>query len=161
MARLQQRTQAAVTTGSAEGIPTFPARWCYDLYALFPGTGSLAPVAGEFVIRPLGISTGMPEPRDFTVAPNRPSAWRPCCDPTRPPRPAPDVRDDREAPPQWGGMRGLKHDFGKMERGIFLREGLDRVSRFESAGEISCSARQVAHALRRCRGLIVDRKRKN
>jgi hypothetical protein len=33
-----------------------------------PGTGCLAPVASEFVIRLLGISTGMPEPRDFTVA---------------------------------------------------------------------------------------------
>jgi len=55
-------------------IPTFPARWCYDLYALFPGTGCLAPVASEFVIRLLGISTGMPEPRDFTVAPDRSSA---------------------------------------------------------------------------------------
>jgi hypothetical protein len=74
MARLQQRTQAAGTTGSAQDIPTFPARWCYDLYALFPGTGCLAPVAGEFVIRLLGISTGMPEPRDFTVASDRSSA---------------------------------------------------------------------------------------
>jgi hypothetical protein len=36
--------------------------------ALSPGIGCLAPVTGEFVIRLLGISTGMPEPRDFTVA---------------------------------------------------------------------------------------------
>src|SRR3569833_3092531 len=44
MARLQQKTQAAVTTGSSEGIPTFPARWCYEFYAPFPGSGCLAPV---------------------------------------------------------------------------------------------------------------------
>jgi hypothetical protein len=35
----------------------------------------------------------------------------PRCDPTRPPHPAPDVRDDREAPPQWDGMRRVKHVF--------------------------------------------------
>lgn len=58
-----------------------------------------------------GISTGMPEPRDFTVASDRSSAWRPCCDPMRPPHPAPDVRDGREAPPLWDGMRGSNHDF--------------------------------------------------
>jgi hypothetical protein len=44
MARLQQKTQAAGTTGSAQDIPTLPARWSYELYALFPGTGCLAPV---------------------------------------------------------------------------------------------------------------------
>ncbi len=27
--------------------PAFPARWCYDLYAIFPGNGCLAPVAGD------------------------------------------------------------------------------------------------------------------
>jgi len=74
MARLQQKKQAAGTTGSAQDIPTFPARWFCSLYALFPGTGFVAPVASELVIRPLGISTGMPEPRDFTVASDRSSA---------------------------------------------------------------------------------------
>ena len=33
MARLQQKTQAAVTTGRP-GNPAFPARWFYGLYAL-------------------------------------------------------------------------------------------------------------------------------
>src|SRR3569833_846292 len=42
-----KKMQAAGTTGSAQDIPTFPARWCYDLYALFPGTGCLAPVVWE------------------------------------------------------------------------------------------------------------------
>ena len=28
-------------------LPAFPARWCYDLYALFPGNGCLAPVAAD------------------------------------------------------------------------------------------------------------------
>jgi len=27
--------------------PAFPARWCYDLYAIFPGNGCLAPVASD------------------------------------------------------------------------------------------------------------------
>ena len=72
MARLRKKMQAAGTTGSAEGIPTFPARWFCGLYALFPGTGSLAPVArnARHEHRELGISTGMPGPHDFAVHDN-------------------------------------------------------------------------------------------
>ena len=64
--------------------------------------------------RRLGISSGMPEPRDFTVASRSFVRTRHSrCDPTRPPHPAPGVRDDREAPPQRDGMRGGNHNFGK------------------------------------------------
>jgi hypothetical protein len=40
------------------------------LYALFPGTGLIAPVVRALVKQQhgLGTSTGVPEPRDFTVA---------------------------------------------------------------------------------------------
>ena len=58
MARLQQKTQAAGTTGSAQDIPTFPARWLCSLYAIFPGTGCLAPVASEFVLADLASAPG-------------------------------------------------------------------------------------------------------
>jgi hypothetical protein len=41
----------------------------------------------------------------------------------------PTFRDDRpERPSQWGGMAGVKHDFPKNGRKIFLREGLDETS---------------------------------
>jgi hypothetical protein len=43
MARLQNKKQAAVTTGTAEQ-PAFPARCLNDLYVSSPGTGCLAPV---------------------------------------------------------------------------------------------------------------------
>jgi hypothetical protein len=37
MARLQQKTQAAVTTGLAlAGTTGIPAQWCYGLYVISP-----------------------------------------------------------------------------------------------------------------------------
>jgi hypothetical protein len=43
MARLQQRKQAAVTTGLAE-TPGLPCAMVYGLYEVSPGTGLFAPV---------------------------------------------------------------------------------------------------------------------
>ena len=40
-------------------------------------------------------------------------------------------------------IRANNHDFGKMEREIFLSEGLDSLNRLESAGEISTLARAI------------------
>src|SRR3569833_258348 len=108
MARLQQKTQAAVTTGSAEGMPTFPARWCYDLYALFPGTSCLAPVVCEDAPASSQTWHQLRDARTTRLHRRVESFVRardPRCDPTRAPHPAPDVRDDREAPPQRDGMR--------------------------------------------------------
>jgi hypothetical protein len=45
MARLQKRKQAAVTTGAA-GSSGIPCAMFDGLYALSPGTGSIAPVIG-------------------------------------------------------------------------------------------------------------------
>ena len=75
------KKQAAVTTGSAQDIPTFPARWCYDLYAISPGTGCLAPVAGEFVLADLASAPGCQNhatsPSHRIVRPHEKPALRP------------------------------------------------------------------------------------
>jgi len=85
MARLQKKTQAAVTTGSAEttGIPRAMG---YGLYALSSGTGLFAPVARDARQKhlELGLSSGRPGPHDFAV---RLSAVR-LTTVTRPPLPA-------------------------------------------------------------------------
>jgi len=69
VARLQKRKQAAVTTGLAEHVRPSLRDGFGGLYALFPGTGLIAPVSRQRAARiALGTSTGVPEPRDFTVA---------------------------------------------------------------------------------------------
>jgi hypothetical protein len=70
VARLQKRKQAAVTTGLAEHVRPSLRDGFGGLYALFPGTGLIAPVARALVKQQHGLSTstGVPEPRDFTVA---------------------------------------------------------------------------------------------
>src|SRR4051812_9405580 len=100
------------TTGSAEtSRPSL--RDGVTIYTRSSRGTAFLPPSPAVRHRQLGISTGMPEPRDFIVASG--SFVRtedPRCDPMRPPHPAPDVRDDREAPPQRDGMREFKHDFG-------------------------------------------------
>ena len=56
---------------------------------------------------------------------------------SRPPLPAPNVRDDRDTPPlRGGGTRSCNAELGSRGRGIFSSRGLDRVCRLELAGEI-------------------------
>jgi hypothetical protein len=89
MARLQNKKQAAVTTGSAKssGIPcAMVLRLIRDL----PGEpGFLAPIIARLVTTRLGASVGAPGPHDFAV---RFGAVRPRknphASPTRPPQPA-------------------------------------------------------------------------
>src|SRR5689334_18453324 len=65
MARLQQRTQAAVTTGTPD-IPAFPARW-FTAYTCSPrGAGLVSPRRAERNVSPaLDLSVGRPGPHDF------------------------------------------------------------------------------------------------
>src|ERR1044071_5188683 len=96
MARLQQRKQAAVTTGMAEQ-PAFPARMVYGLYELSSGTGSLAPVVRA--ARPsIADLTSAPGRQDHTTSPSAASSLV-LRDRTRPPHPLLNVRDDAYAPP--------------------------------------------------------------
>jgi hypothetical protein len=68
-------------------------------FALSLGTGLSCPIAARIVSAQLGISVGMPGPHDFAI---RDCLIRPrnncALTPSRPSHPAPNVRDDREAP---------------------------------------------------------------
>ncbi len=100
------------TTGSAEitrpslrdGVTTYtrssrgPACW---------------PRRGRHVIAHLASAPGCQNHATSSSHRDRSSARAsPRCVPMRPPHPAPDVRDDREAPPQRDGMPGVEHYFG-------------------------------------------------
>ncbi|WP_316196230.1 MULTISPECIES: hypothetical protein [unclassified Bradyrhizobium] len=68
MARLQQKKQAAVTTGSA-GSSGIPCAMGYDLYAISRCAGLFGHRIATMRVsaRCAGISVGMPGPRDFAV----------------------------------------------------------------------------------------------
>jgi hypothetical protein len=148
MARLQQRTQAAGTTGSAEtSRPSL--RDGVTIYTRSSRGPAVLPPSSAMMRQHLRKTWHQHRDARTTRLHRRTGSFvrarHSRCDPTRPPHPAPGVRDDREAPPQRDGMRGGNHNFGKMERQIFLRGGLDRVSRVERVGEISFSTQQVAY----------------
>ncbi len=83
----------------------------------------------------LGISTGMPGPHDFTV---RIDAIRPTAS-TRPPHPAPDVRDDAYAPSVRRDGEGLYMISGKKKGKILAREP-DRAQQIEDMVKFVCCA---------------------
>ncbi|WP_407158390.1 hypothetical protein [Bradyrhizobium sp. STM 3557] len=165
MARLQQETQAAGTTGSAE-TSDLPCAMVLRFIRALPGDRLSCPrfatmlriIASATMRKRIarGISTGMPEPRDFTVASDRSSAWKPRCDPTRPPHPAPDVRDDREAPPRWDGMSGSNHNFGKSAIEIFARKGRMGRGALKMLGRLVVQ-RDNRHIARNAAGFVIDR----
>jgi hypothetical protein len=78
--------------------------------------------------RQLDASVGASGPHDFAV---RFSILRPalaCLTLPRPSHPAPNVRDDREAPLLWERDGGsCRSDLGLRRSGIFFAEGLDRI----------------------------------
>jgi hypothetical protein len=98
---LRAKKHAVVTTGLAENARPSP-RDGLAAYTRSPwGPAVLPPSSATRLAqrRELGISAGMPGPRDFTVASETfVRMIRSRCDQIRPPHPAPDVRDDREAP---------------------------------------------------------------
>jgi hypothetical protein len=94
MARLQQKKQAAVTTGSA-GSTGIPCAMVYDLYRALPGDRAFLPPSPAACDCRLSTSVGVPEPHDFTV---REGHVRLTCHP-RPSHPRPTRRDDRPKRP--------------------------------------------------------------
>jgi hypothetical protein len=106
MARLQQRKQAAVTTGSAgsTGIPC--AMVLTASFVLSPGTGLSCPRRKRDAKhhRQLDLSVGRPGPYDFAVRANH---VRLTCHP-RPSHPRPTCRDDRAYVPLHRGGMGDK-----------------------------------------------------
>ena len=103
MARLQQKKQAAVTTGSARstGIPC--AMVLTVSFVLSPGTGLSCPRRPRDDLATLSLSVGRPGPYDFAV---RACHVRLACHP-RPSHPRLTCRDDRAyVPLHRGGMGG-------------------------------------------------------
>jgi hypothetical protein len=102
MARLQQKTQAAVTTGSAETSRHSPHDGWNGCFAFSPVLRAFWPPSSALRIthqHQLDISVGMPGPRDLTVRINVVRRHGDhAATSTRPPHPALNVRDDREAP---------------------------------------------------------------
>ncbi|MGJ4999286.1 hypothetical protein ACQR0Z_33010 [Bradyrhizobium sp. HKCCYLS3077] len=69
MARLQQKKQAAVTTGSAEITRHSPRDGFHAYVAISPVSGLVATVASRIIMtRRLSASVGAPGPRVFTSA---------------------------------------------------------------------------------------------
>src|ERR1700759_2618935 len=73
------------------------------------------------IARKLDTSVEVPGPHGLTVRFRCASSAHQ----QRPSHPAPDVRDDRDAPSGERGTASLNHKFFISERTIFLREGLD------------------------------------
>jgi hypothetical protein len=110
MARLQQKKQAAVTTGGAgsTGIPC--AMVLTVSFVLFPMTMlgcHRHPQGARCALWEFSACIGAPEPHDFAV---RISPVRPTC-PPRPPHPRPTVRDDRPKRPSSSRRDAREHGF--------------------------------------------------
>ena len=90
-------------------------------FVLFPVTG-LSCHRHFALAAKLDASVGASEPHDFAVREARAFVFRAA---SRPPHPAPNVRDDRETPLSGTGWRAYNFDLGKSRTGIFLRKGLD------------------------------------
>ena len=121
MARLQQKTQAAVTTGSAgsTGIPRAMAlRLIRDLLGV---PGLLAAVARNHLANLIPASGN----QDHTISPSVPGVAR-LATPTRPSHPAPNVRGDcAYAPLQQGRTaRSKATDLPDAASGIFATGGV-------------------------------------
>jgi hypothetical protein len=110
--------------------PAFPAQWFYGLYVISGDRAFLPPSVVE-LIKPsnLSASLGAPGPHDFAV---RCSIIRLLTLP-RPSHPAPNTRDDREAPLLRKQDRQEKAtDLGSAPSGIFFRRRLDDPNQVES-----------------------------
>jgi hypothetical protein len=130
MARLQQKKQAAVTTGSAE-TTGIPRAMVLRLLRVLPGApGFLATVTSAMREhrRQFDTSVGVSGPRDLTV---RIDAVRRrdnhAATSTRPPHPASPFVTTAKRPSYRGGMASRNINFGKNESEIFFASGLDTV----------------------------------
>nr|WP_162093036.1 hypothetical protein [Bradyrhizobium sp. ORS 278] len=139
MARLQQKKQAAVTTGSAEDTRHSPRDGFHAYAAISPVSGFLATVTIRIIVTgPFGASFGAPGPRVFTSAslPFVGGHQARCSKPAATASRSPTSRDDREAPlSKQRGMSIEKHEFRKCERYLFFNEHLDRPNQLEKAIE--------------------------
>ena len=106
--------------------PAFPAQWFYGFLRALPGDRALLSPssARSLASHELDASVGASGPHDFAV---RIGAVR-LRAPSRPPHPAPYVRDDRETPLMWArDGRACRDDLPDDGSGIFFRDGAGQV----------------------------------
>jgi hypothetical protein len=102
--------------------PAFPARWCYGLYVIFPGTGLSCPRRTQASSAcELDTSVGVSGPHDFAVRADdarlAPSS--------RPSQPSLTRRDDRDTPSASRRDGATQSYFSGKRKQIFLRDGPD------------------------------------
>jgi hypothetical protein len=138
----EELREGRVTTGTGGNTPAFPAQWFTAYFALSSVSQTLLSPSSAMMRmhrRQLGASHGAPGPHDFAV---RVGVVR-LATPSRPPHPLPNVRDDRDTPLLRAGTRPVITNFGKKEREIFLREGLDNPNQLETVRKIRFCARAI------------------
>ena len=105
--------------------PGLPCAMVYGLLRALPGDRACLPPSLRGCRHPRNLAPASGR-QDHTTSPSASSVARRAT-PRRPSHPAPNVRDDREAPLRGHGTRGDNHIFLKNGSRIFLREGLDRL----------------------------------
>ena len=139
MAGLQQKKQAAVTTGKA-GTTGIPCAMVLTAASCSPWSARLDSLHRLWTRHPRAWS----QRRGIrTTRLGRPRMRRSSCDPSASIESPPRVRDDAFAPLIEAGWEGEKHRFRKNGRGNFFGEGLERAEEIEGAGEISRLAQKI------------------
>src|SRR6476660_3503266 len=110
--------------------PAFPAQWFYGLLRALPGDHALLTPSPALLLADLTPALGR---QNDTTWPYASASFVRLAlarlTPPRPPHPAPNVRDDREAPLLWARDGGSPSaDLPKGGSGIFLISGLDTIS---------------------------------
>src|SRR6266403_4549042 len=116
--------------GHTGNHPAFPAQWFYGLLRALPGDQALLPPSPALLHADLTPTLGRQNDTTWPYASTsfvRLAIAR--LTPPRPPHPAPNVRDDREAPLLWARDGGSPSaDLSEGKSGIFFISGLDTIS---------------------------------
>src|SRR5260221_12214915 len=116
--------------GHTGNHPAFPAQWFYGLLRALPGDQACLTPSPAILLADLTPASGR---QNHTTWPYASASFVRLAIARltlpRPPHPAPNVRDDREAPLLWARDGGSPSaDLPDGERGIFLISGLDTIS---------------------------------
>jgi hypothetical protein len=152
MARLQQKTQAAVTTGLAGSTGT-PCAMAYGLYAFSPVSGLDSHRRPAKRLAELDPSVGRSGPRDFTV---RVDALRRCaCNASIASRAT--CRDDRDTPSE---RRETGETIGlicvSVKAKYFTIEVLTQIRKIRTSGKSVLAVRRTSRRLEKIAGAARD-----
>jgi hypothetical protein len=146
VARLQNKKQAADTTGSAKSSG-IPCAMVLTLIARSWEPGFVAPIISEIISRRLDTSVGVSGPHDFSVRNGITRPRKACAlTPSRPPHPASRVVTIAHMPLLPRRDASDKHTLPKNGIKIFLAAGLDSGLSVESAREFRSLEHAVFHS---------------